>query len=129
MPAQGPMAHQRISLADCLSEASCMRLTGRHLGLDVQAADQPSSATPASPKLDTALSQSSPTQAKPIVRSAAGTSGHAPADAGADMQFSMSMQPEASGARALAGAEREVGAMLSWRSTFSATSPSQALQD
>ena len=84
MPAQGPMAHQKDQSSGLLVRSKLHEDSqGDTLGWMWQAADQPSSATPASPKLDTALSQSSPTQAKPIVRSAAGTSGHAPADAGA----------------------------------------------
>ena len=107
MPAKGPKAPPKDQPSGL--PVRCKLLIGRQIGLDVQVADQPCSVTGGCPKLDTALSQSSPTQAKPIVRSAAGTSGHAPADAGADM----SMQPEARGAVRLAGAEHEVGPLVS----------------
>ncbi len=83
----------------------------------MQAAEHPSSGTPASPTLEAALSKASPTQAKPIVRSAAAAPGDAQADAGADMQFPMSLQADARAAEGLAKAE--VGSLLSWASKAS----------
>ena len=75
----------------------------------MQAADQPGSGTPASPTMEAALSGASPTQGKPIVRSAAAAVRHAPADTGVDTQFSMSMQLDARPAGVLAGLALEVG--------------------
>ncbi len=78
----------------------------------MQAAEQPGSGTPVSPTLEAALSRASPTQAKPIVRSAAAAPAAAEADAGADMQFPMSLQADARVAEGLTGAQHEVGAVL-----------------
>ena len=79
----------------------------------MQAAEHPGSSTPASPTMEAALSGISPTQGKPIARSAAAALRHAPADAGVDTQFSMSMQLDARPTGVLAGAALEVGSFLS----------------
>ncbi|CAL5218518.1 g205 [Coccomyxa viridis] len=91
-----------------------------------EAAEQPGSGTPVSPTLEAALSRASPTQAKPIVRSAAAAPAAAEADAGADMQFPMSLQADARVAEGLTGAQHEEKEPTTPLSPFAAHSAADA---